>query len=196
MTLAIVRIVDFCARCKWIVIAFGTLLLLGAVVFDAARFSIDTDIEGLISQNLPWHERQLELNKAFPQEAITAVVQAPTAENTEMAADELAQSLAKDQNQFRTVGQPDSGDFFERNELLFAAPSEIKKSVAGLADAQRLCQELPNDRRLAAHGRRSTASNSPATREACAGHRSIPWLAPAMEQTRSSSLASSAAVPL
>jgi uncharacterized protein len=145
MTLAIVRIVDFCARCKWIVIAFGTLLLLGAVVFDAARFSIDTDIEGLISQNLPWHERQLELNKAFPQEAITAVVQAPTAENTEMAADELAQSLAKDQNQFRTVGQPDSGDFFERNELLFAAPSEIKKSVAGLADARPVLSLLAAD---------------------------------------------------
>ncbi|KRR19456.1 hopanoid biosynthesis-associated RND transporter HpnN [Bradyrhizobium retamae] len=121
------------------------MLLLGTVVFDATRFSIDTNIEGLISQNLPWHQRQLELGKAFPQKAISAVVRAPTAENAEIAADELAQSLSKNRDQFSTIGQPDSGDFFERNELLFASPSEIGKSIAGLAEARPFLSQLAGD---------------------------------------------------
>jgi hypothetical protein len=64
---AIIRIVDFCARRRWAVIIAGTLLMLGAAAFDAARFSINTDIEGLISEDLPWHQRQIALFKAFPE---------------------------------------------------------------------------------------------------------------------------------
>ena len=90
MTGTIVRIVDLCAlHCRVVIIA-GVLLTLGTAVFDVARFSINTDIEGLISQNLPWHERQVELNQAFPQQGISVVVKAPTAENAEIATNELA----------------------------------------------------------------------------------------------------------
>lgn len=123
----------------------GALLLLGTAAFDSLRFSIDTDTEGLISQALPWHERQLEFNRAFPQKAISAVVKAPTAENAEMATDELAQTLSKDQSRLRAIGQPDSGDFFERNELLLASSSDLKKSVAGLADARPFVSVLAAD---------------------------------------------------
>ena len=62
-------------------------------------------------------------------------MKAPTAENAQMAADELAQSLVKNLSQFSTVEQPDRGDYFERNELLLASPTQIRKSVAGLAEA-------------------------------------------------------------
>ena len=156
MTATIVRVVDFCARYKWVVLVIGTLILVGTAAFDAARFSINTDIEGLISQDLPWHERQVALNNAFPQKAISAVVTAPTAENAEMATDKLAQSLSKDQNQFRSVGQPDSGDFFERNELLMSSPSDLKKNIAGLADAQPFLSQLADDPSL--HGIMRTLS--------------------------------------
>ena len=57
----IVRTVDTCARYRWMTIIAGTLLMLGAGAFAAAKFSISTDVEGLISQNLPWHQRQLEM---------------------------------------------------------------------------------------------------------------------------------------
>ena len=58
---------------------------MAAAVFDVARFSINTDIEGLISENLPWHQRQLELTKAFPKKGIVVVVKATTAEDAEQA---------------------------------------------------------------------------------------------------------------
>jgi hopanoid biosynthesis associated RND transporter like protein HpnN len=143
--LAIVRIVDLCARYRWIVVAVGTLLMLGAAVFDAARFSVNTDIEELISQDLPWHQRQLELSQAFPQKGISAVVRAPTAENAELATNELAQTLSKNPTLFPMVGQPDSGDFFERNGLLFGSPAEVRKSAEGLANAQPMIALLASD---------------------------------------------------
>jgi uncharacterized protein len=142
---AIVRVVDICAHYRWIVIVAGTLLLLGSAAFDAARFSINTDVEGLISQDLPWHQRQAELNRAFPQKGIVAVVQAPTAENAGMATNELAQQLAKNPGLFSNVGQPDSGDFFTRNGLMFDSASDVKKSAEGLTSARPMLSTLAAD---------------------------------------------------
>jgi uncharacterized protein len=142
---AILRLVDFCVRYRWTVIIAGTLLTIGAAAFDAAKFSINTDVEGLISQDIPWHRRQLELAEAFPQKGIAVVVKAPTAENAELATSQLAQSLAKKPELFPTVGQPDSGEFFERNGLLFGSPAEVKKAADGLAAAEPLLATLAGD---------------------------------------------------
>ena len=42
----------------WPVILIGTLLMVATAGFDYERFSITTDVEALISRNLPWHQRQ------------------------------------------------------------------------------------------------------------------------------------------
>jgi hypothetical protein len=77
--------------------------------FDAARFSINTDIEGLISEDLPWHQRQIALSKAFPQKGIIAVVKAPSAENAEQATNALVPALSR---------QPDLFPLVERHQVL------------------------------------------------------------------------------
>ena len=145
MTRAIIRVVDLCARHRWITIIAGVLLMLGTAAFDVARFSINTDVESLISQNVPWHERQVELNQSFPQQGISAVVEAPTTENAEMATNQLAEALSKNPNLFRSVGQPDSGAFFERNGLLFGSTSDVKKSADGLTHARPILSTLAGD---------------------------------------------------
>ena len=117
LTSVIVRIVDFCARHRWSLIAAGIVLAITAGAYDFARFSINTDIEALISQDLPWHQRQIGLSDAFPQRGISVVVTAPTPENVDDATDALASALSKQKNLFPTVVQPGSGDFFERNGL-------------------------------------------------------------------------------
>src|SRR4030088_786775 len=142
---AIVRIVEFCARHRGTIVISVTLLALGAAAFDAARFSINTDIEGLISQNLPWHQRQLELLNAFPKKGIIVLVKAPTPENAEQATDELARELSKDHALFPVVEQLDSGDFFERNGLLFESVDDVKKEADGLTKAQPLIAALAGD---------------------------------------------------
>src|SRR5215469_9322673 len=142
---AIVRIVAVCAHFYWSVIVAGVLLMAGAAIFDVARFSINTDVERLISQDLPWHQRQVELAKAFPQKGVSAVVTAPTPENAEQAANELAADLAKNPKLFPRIGQPDSGDFFDRNRLLFASRSDVKRTVGGLIQMEPLLSQLSHD---------------------------------------------------
>src|SRR5260370_723085 len=145
---AIVRIVDFCARRRWTIAIAGVLLMLGAAAFDAARFSINTDIEGLIFQDLPWRQRELELSKAFPKKGIVVVVKATTPENAEQATNTLAQALSKNPDLFPAVEQFDSGDFFERNGLLFESPADVKKTAAGLTRVQPLIAALASDPKL------------------------------------------------
>jgi hypothetical protein len=130
---AIVRVVDLCARYRWTTIAIGVVLMLATAVFDVTRFSVNTDVQGLISENLPWHQRQIQMAEAFPQNGIAVVVKAPTAENAELATNQLAQALAKNPKLFPRVGQPDSGEFFERNGVLFQSPDEVQKTAGGLA---------------------------------------------------------------
>src|SRR5258707_7955035 len=92
---AIVRIVDFSARYRWMIVIAGALLMLGAATFDATRFSIDADIEGLISEDLPSHQRELLMLHAFPQKRILRVVKALTAENAEQTTIAMTQTLSK-----------------------------------------------------------------------------------------------------
>jgi hypothetical protein len=74
--------------------------MLAATAFDIARFSINTDVEQLISENIPSRQRQLDLSKAFPEEGIIAVVKAPSAENTEQATNALARELSRQSDFF------------------------------------------------------------------------------------------------
>jgi hopanoid biosynthesis associated RND transporter like protein HpnN len=141
----IVRIVDFCARHRWTIVIAGVLLMLGAAAFDAARFSINTDIEGLISQDLPWRQRELELSKIFPKKGIVVVVKATTPENAARATNALAQALSKNPDLFPTVQQLDSGEFFERNGLLFDSEAEVRKTAEGLTRAQPFIAALAGD---------------------------------------------------
>lgn len=142
---AIVRIVDFCAHRHWAIIIVGTLLMVAAAIFDAARFSINTNIEELISEDLPWHQREIALSKAFPQKDMIAVVKAPSAEHAEQATNVLAQALSRQSDLFPLVEQPDSGDFFECNGLLFKPLAEVRKSAEGFTRSQPLVAPLALD---------------------------------------------------
>lgn len=109
MTQAVVNIIDLCVRRWRFTILVGALLLVACAFYAATRFSINTDIQTLVAQNLPWHQRQVELSKAFPQKGISVVVTATTPENADVATDALAQWLKQDSELFRDVVEPDSG---------------------------------------------------------------------------------------
>ena len=141
----VVRIVDFSASHRWLLIVAGILLTVVAAGYDFARFSINTNVQALISQGLPWHQRQIALSNAFPQNGISVVVTAPTPENADMAADALAGGLSKQKNLFPTVEQPDSGNFFERNGLLYKSLPEIRASLGSLSRAEPFIAGLASD---------------------------------------------------
>jgi hopanoid biosynthesis associated RND transporter like protein HpnN len=145
MTRAVVNIVDLCVRRRRVTILVGALLLVACASYAATQFSINTDIQTLVSQNLPWHQRQVELSKAFPQKGISVVVTAPTPENADVATAELAQRLKENPELFRDVVQPDSGEFFERNSLLLGSTADVQRTADGLSRARPFLEALAAD---------------------------------------------------
>src|ERR1700728_2495573 len=103
-----------------IIVAF---LILTAVsgLYVVRHFSINTDVNALISADLPWRQRELAYESAFPQgtHGILAVVDAPTPELAGAAATALADQLSKHDGSFRSVEELGGGKFFENNGLLF-----------------------------------------------------------------------------
>jgi hopanoid biosynthesis associated RND transporter like protein HpnN len=148
LNLTIVGIVDFCARHRWAVMGGGLILGAAASAYAIANFSITTDIEALISQKLPWHERQLTYSREFPQRGIVAVVEAPTPETAAQATSLLLQKLRSNPKLFREIRHPRSGDFFERNGLLFRPLPKLKKLLGGFAQSQPLIGQLAGDTSL------------------------------------------------
>lgn len=144
LTMMTVRLVDFCVRHCRLVVAAGALLLIVATVYDAARFSITTNVDALISRDLPWRQRQLAFSEAFPTKGLLVVVSATTPENVTLAANALTQQISKRSDLFRSVVQSD-GEFFERNAFLFESLTDVQESLGGLKQAQPIVSELARD---------------------------------------------------
>ena len=98
ITALVVRAIDFCAQYAWPVIAVAILLPILSSWYAATHFSMTTDINQLISPNIPWRQREAAFEKAFPQfEMIVAVIDAPTPELVDEATDALVQRLSQQQ---------------------------------------------------------------------------------------------------
>ena len=103
-----------------IIIAFVLLTALSGF-YVVRHFSINTDVNALISADLPWRQRELAFEAAFPQstQGILAVVDAPTPELADAAANALADQLSEHGGLLHSVEQLGGGKFFESNGLLF-----------------------------------------------------------------------------
>src|SRR6202521_3662348 len=142
---SVVRVVHLCSRRPWWVIATALALTTFSGIYAARNFAIKTDINELFPHDLPWAIRATEFNHAFPQHEILAVVDAPTPELVEQAADKLAAALASRTNFFRSVVQPGSGKFFARNGMLFLPIAEVERVTSGLTKADALLETLSTD---------------------------------------------------
>ena len=74
-----------------------------------------TDINQLISPNIPWRQREAALEKAFPQFELTvAVIDAPTPELVDEATNALVARLSQQKDLFHSIEEA------ERRRLLCA----------------------------------------------------------------------------
>jgi uncharacterized protein len=143
----IVAIVTRCTHYAWTVIVIASLLAVGSGIYAAKRFGINTDINKLISQNLPWRQREIAFEKAFPQHlrSILIVVDAPTPELTTEATNALVDRLQSNTGLFDSVAQPGGGPFFRKNGLLFPPSEETEKIAGQLTQAEPLISQLATD---------------------------------------------------
>jgi predicted RND superfamily exporter protein len=143
----IVSIVNICTRHPWPVIAIAAILTLLTGIYSAKNFSINTDVNRLISRDLDWRQRELAVDKAFPhrKETILAVVEAPTSELATAASADLVERLKGQSQRFNSVHHLNESEFLVRHGLLFASPEQVQGFTMQFMQAQALFQVLVSD---------------------------------------------------
>ncbi len=146
-SLLVTRLVRFSIRHPLVVILVALLLTAASVVYSIGHFAINTDVAKLIDSHDAIAERDRALARAFPNrdDVTLVVVSAPAAELADAAADQLSTRLALDAAHIKSVVQPASGPFFERQGLLFIDTPELQKTTDQLIKARPLLNSLAHD---------------------------------------------------
>src|SRR6478609_6857447 len=144
---AITRAVNISSRYSWPVIAGFLLVTIVSTGYLVRHFAITTDSNKLLSSSLSWRQQEIMLDRAFPQriDQIIAVIDATTPEAAGEAADALVKDLSSRSDVIRTVTQPDGGEFFARNGILFLTTDEVRRNTAELIAAQPFLGTLASD---------------------------------------------------
>jgi uncharacterized protein len=141
------RLAAFCIRYAPLTLIVAAVLAAGSAVYVARHFSINTNINTLLSAKLPWHQRDEAYMAAFPQQAdsILAVINAPTPEFAGAAAANLAGQLAQQKGQFRSVDASQTSEFFSRAGLLYLSQEDVASRMQKLGQAAPLIRILATD---------------------------------------------------
>ncbi len=146
ITALVVRTIEFCTRYAWSIIAAAVLLTVISSWYAATHFAMTTDINQLISTDIPWRKTEAAFEKAFPQfEMIVAVIDAPTPELVDEATRALIKKLSEQKDLFRSIQEPQGGPFFAQNGFLFESTDDLSSQLKMLTQAQRLVQTLAGD---------------------------------------------------
>jgi hopanoid biosynthesis associated RND transporter like protein HpnN len=140
-------LVNICTRYAWSVIVIALILSGACGVYAVRNFAINTNVNQLISPDLPWRQRELAFVDAFQgnHEKVLAVVDAGTSERATAASKALVARLKADPALFPTVNELSENPFFVRNGILFMSAEEVSSSIGGLSQSQPLLQLLVSD---------------------------------------------------
>jgi hopanoid biosynthesis associated RND transporter like protein HpnN len=146
LTSLVVSVVKACTRFATLTVLVALILAVGAGFYTARNFSINTDINKLISPDLDWRQRDIAFEQAFDQERlILAVVEAPTPEFASAASASLAQKLSSNTKDFDSVQRLGAGEFFEKNGLLFLPTPEVAQLTGQFQSAAPLLEIMAGD---------------------------------------------------
>ena len=147
LTSNLTRLVTIAIRRPVWIIVVSLLLAVLSAVYVVHHFRISTDVSQLIETEPEWAARSRAIDEAFPQRGSTllVVVEAQAPEFADAAASELAAALSKHPDRFKSVSQPEGGDFFEHNGLLYLSTEKVGQTTQQLAQARPLINALAHD---------------------------------------------------
>jgi hypothetical protein len=147
---AVSRLVQICTRFPWVVISLVLGCSIAAAAYSASHFAITTDVNKLISSDLPWRQREAAFERQFPAhfQSTLVVVDAPTPEMAAAASAELEKKLQGHPKLFRSAQDLTGSQFFRRNGLLFQPTEQVAQLTKGLASANPLIDTLASDPNL------------------------------------------------
>ncbi len=120
------------------VVLAGTLLASGSGFYTGRHLGVNTDTDQMFSASLPWRQRAMTLDRAFPQfqGLLVAVIDANIPEEAEETASDLAKVLAADHTDFSMVSRPGSSPYLSKEGLLFLSTPELTDLMNRTIDAQ------------------------------------------------------------
>jgi hopanoid biosynthesis associated RND transporter like protein HpnN len=141
--------VDNSARAALAVIALILLGTAAVLYYTVNHLGIDTDLNKMLSKELPFWRLDEEYRQAFPQYADTMLVVIDGA-TPDLAADSsrvLAHRL-RETGLFKSVYRPGGEEFFEKNGLLYLSVEELTTLADNLAEVQPFLAKLTQDQSL------------------------------------------------
>jgi uncharacterized protein len=146
LTSLVVSVVRTSVRFAVFTLLLGLLLAVGAGYYTSQHFAINTDINTLISDKMDWRQRDVQFDKEFDRDGtILAVVEAPTPELTGAAAAALEAKLKDDKTNFVSMQPLGSGEFFDKNGLLFLPTKEVAEVTGQFEKAAPLIEIMAGD---------------------------------------------------
>jgi uncharacterized protein len=144
---ALMRLVDASRRHAWTVVLAGILLAAGSAFYASHHLGVNTDTDQMFSASLPWRQRAMALDRAFPQfqGLLVAVIDAKVPEEAEETARDLTHALAADHTDFSMVSQPGSSPYLTREGLLFLSTPDLTNLLNRTIDAQPFLGTLSAD---------------------------------------------------
>ena len=144
---ALAAIVERARRHAVAVLLLALLAAGASLAFEVGQLGIDGDTDRLFDPDLPFQRERTAFDAAFPalEDPMLVVIDAPSAARAVDAAAALAERLRADPELFASVFAPGTGEFFERNGLLYLGLDELDDLASDLARAQPFLAELARD---------------------------------------------------
>ncbi len=143
----LVGLVAACHHHARLVVLAGILLAAFSAWYAAGHLGVSTNTDQMFSTSLPWRQRQIALQREFPQfqELLVVVIDADQPEEADATAAALADTLAADHEHFRFVHRPDASPFLSREGLLFLDTKQLEALMNRTIDAQPFLGQLAAD---------------------------------------------------
>jgi hopanoid biosynthesis associated RND transporter like protein HpnN len=122
------RLVDIAHRRAWWFILAYALFTISAVRYTGTHLGINSYIEDMIAEDLPWRQTFMEYREAFPQyvDNLLIVIDGLTPDLARQAQYRLAAEFESDKGGvFESVFLPGAGAFFDQNGLLYLETDEL-----------------------------------------------------------------------
>ena len=142
--------VERARRLAWPIVIASVLAALAGGIYTAGHLRMNTNIDALLSSEVPYRKTLKTFEQAFPQlsDNLVAVVESDSADRAEAAAKALAAKLKANDKQFEDVFYPQGDAFFGREGLLFLKTADLEELAKRVDEAQPLLVGFATDRTL------------------------------------------------
>ena len=134
----------------WLVILLFLVACGVTLRYVMENLKVNTNTANIISTDVPFQKRRIELEQAFPQDisTILLLVEGPTPEETSAAIQRIGAQLRANTTEFKSVYIPDESEFFARNGLLYLSLEDLENLANQLAKAQPFIGRIAEDNTL------------------------------------------------